>query len=287
MKKFYFFISEMRLNEQGQMRTVLRALPGQTTYEPETRGVTAVDTELPVQTDSESLGRICRAVLGTKWGIIVEGNTQHSTRLKVYHRDGSAFYRIDGCIPEGEFLNHEGMSEAYSLLTYPERPEPQEAAQPAATTTATSGLHVDETDIINANLTKGYNFVTALREHVSDDDDILAMSRLYDRLQNGVVAFRYLKNADGSERLAIGTRNPNIIRAYGAEPTSPREERGGFDGIHVGYFDLQRHAWRSFTSENFIGNAEDFDAPDVYIPQSVYMGHPDSNALIALLANNN
>ena len=68
----------------------------------------------------------------------------------------------------------------------------------------------------------------------------------------GWVKFAYFK-ADGSKRIAIGTRNRALIEQVLGRVLKENGSDGSFYENCNGYFDLIRVNWRQFKSERFIG----------------------------------
>jgi len=68
----------------------------------------------------------------------------------------------------------------------------------------------------------------------------------------GWVKFAYYK-ADGTRRLAIGTRNRALIEQVLGRRLKDNGSSGSFYENCNGYFDLTRVDWRQFKSERFIG----------------------------------
>lgn len=68
----------------------------------------------------------------------------------------------------------------------------------------------------------------------------------------GWVKFAYFK-ADGTRRLAIGTRNRALIEQVLGRRLKDNGSDGSFYEKCNGYFDLTRVDWRQFKSERFIG----------------------------------
>lgn len=74
------------------------------------------------------------------------------------------------------------------------------------------------------------------------------LAELKDHMKDDIVNFMYSK-ASGEDRPAFGTRCPDIIRRYNADPSG--EHRDGPLTTFT-YFDLTRRSWRSFRPENII-----------------------------------
>lgn len=260
MVNFFFFRSEIRRNAQGEMRTVLRAVPGQTTFNLRSRSLVPVRTDLHVQADSASLGRIVREPIGTVYGIRISGTTAHKASLKVYHRNDTDYYRADDCVRESDFP--EDMAAAWRVVSATREPELNMNASPEADRQPRP--EILEGAYVNDRLSAGREFVATIKAHAGEngltDSEIIALSRLNDRLAAGVVSFGYIKNSDGSLRAAVGTRNREVIeRVAGSENADGERGSGAFDGTHISYFDLQRRAWRSFTANNLVDVPSSFN----------------------------
>jgi hypothetical protein len=71
------------------------------------------------------------------------------------------------------------------------------------------------------------------------------------RMMRGeVVRFAYMK-LDGSVRVAVGTLQPQAVKANVVGTGIPKRFYGMF-----AYLDLEKMAWRGFREENFIGTIE-------------------------------
>ena len=76
----------------------------------------------------------------------------------------------------------------------------------------------------------------------------IALETLKARLPRGeVVRFAYLK-LDGSVRFAVGTLQPDAVKANVIGTGVPKKFFGMF-----AYIDLERMAWRGFKEERLIG----------------------------------
>ena len=75
----------------------------------------------------------------------------------------------------------------------------------------------------------------------------MTRQEIIDRLNAAVQEFKYTKK-DGSERVAKGTRNPDVVNENNATPKGTGVER---DGV-ITYYDLEKEAWRCFNEESFI-----------------------------------
>lgn len=69
-------------------------------------------------------------------------------------------------------------------------------------------------------------------------------------LNHGVVKFQFTKK-DGTERIAIGTRNPEILDAVGGTPKGANEDRKEQNPLIYCFFDLVKGAWRCFRTDLF------------------------------------
>jgi len=69
-------------------------------------------------------------------------------------------------------------------------------------------------------------------------------------LNHGVVKFVFTKK-DGSERVAIGTRNAEILDAVGGTPKGANEDRKEQNPLIYCFFDLVKGAWRCFRTDLF------------------------------------
>jgi hypothetical protein len=71
---------------------------------------------------------------------------------------------------------------------------------------------------------------------------------IIDLLRSDTVQFTFIK-ADGSERIAVGTRNMNLIpedkRPTGMTENKANDIEEGKDRV-VTYYDLDANGWRSF-----------------------------------------
>jgi len=79
-------------------------------------------------------------------------------------------------------------------------------------------------------------------------ESINITDKLRSELKKRVVRFTYYKK-DGSLREAVGTRNPEVAREkHGEEIPAPK----GTAINENAYYDLDKHAWRSFIPENVV-----------------------------------
>jgi hypothetical protein len=92
---------------------------------------------------------------------------------------------------------------------------------------------------------------------INNSDSITAISKAAEleimkkRMMRGeCVRFAYMK-LDGSVRIAVGTLQPQAVKANVAGTGIPKR----FYGMFV-YLDLEKMAWRGFKEERFIGTIE-------------------------------
>jgi len=79
-------------------------------------------------------------------------------------------------------------------------------------------------------------------------ESINITDKLRSELKKRVVRFTYYKK-DGSLREAVGTRNPEVAREkHGEEIPAPK----GTAINENAYYDLDKHAWRSFIPQNVV-----------------------------------
>lgn len=76
-------------------------------------------------------------------------------------------------------------------------------------------------------------------------------SSLVEALKNGKASFSFTK-VNGEKRTAVGTLNANVIRESGYVPAKVgntiESEINSASGRNL-YFDLEKKAWRTFTSD--------------------------------------
>jgi len=79
----------------------------------------------------------------------------------------------------------------------------------------------------------------------------IALETMKKRMMRGeVVRFAYMKK-DGSVRVAVGTLQPQAVKANVVGTGIPKRFYGMF-----AYLDLEKMAWRGFLEERFIGTIE-------------------------------
>ena len=79
-------------------------------------------------------------------------------------------------------------------------------------------------------------------------ESINIADKLRTELKKRIVRFTFYKK-DGSLREAVGTRNPSVARE------KARDEIPAPKGTYINenaYYDLDRHAWRSFIPQNVV-----------------------------------
>lgn len=84
-----------------------------------------------------------------------------------------------------------------------------------------------------------------INTHVMNELEVLKSA-----MQFGFVKFIY-KKVDGSERIAIGTRNAEYIDQVGGTPKG--EDKRAKNPLLCTYFDLTKGAWRCFRTDLFVG----------------------------------
>lgn len=67
-------------------------------------------------------------------------------------------------------------------------------------------------------------------------------------LSKGIVHIVFTKKSDGSERQAFATTNQDVLENNNAIPSGDNNRR--FANNHIRFFDMTKHAWRSFLMEN-------------------------------------
>lgn len=276
MTRFYFFVSR---RVDGRLK--LFPLPDQLTYpnHGNTRGpMEPVNTEIEVQMNILDRNLACMYQSGTIFGVKMEGTSRRQVRLMAYSDRGRTYYKVprivpirvntDGTVSTDETLYHENrdgvrvMPDEEMIREYHyfragtfEEPAESESADPESSApvetetfpvfpvgrmskVANIGIHLTDT-VVNpsaANQTK-YN-----------------ISLLLDMLATGGARFTFRKQ-NGETRLAVGTLREDIVTEIDAEAMNDPRERTAeesHDGAHVVYFDIEKHGWRSFCTEDFL-----------------------------------
>lgn len=75
------------------------------------------------------------------------------------------------------------------------------------------------------------------------------IEELKKRFKEGVVTFTYTKK-DGSERIATGTTNVDIVAEHDATPKGTGY--AGDTDVTTRYYDIISEGWRSFRNENLV-----------------------------------
>lgn len=261
MRNFFFFKHVRELNEAGEYRHELKALPGQVTYDVTTRSLTAVVTERKVQCSVAMRQVVMHSPIDAVFGVKIEGRTPYAASLKTYTRNDQRFYRVDELVKHEDFPPE--MLSAYNTLIHTREPEigfaeARQAQEPAPQPAQRAAQPQGDIPVTMLNLNAG---ASLMRSVMASDiaaelelQDRINLSRFFDRAAAGLVVFEYIKNGDGSRRRALGTRNPDIIHAYAQMQGSNEHARGdgSFDGVHVNYYDIERGDWRSFTAERLM-----------------------------------
>lgn len=263
MTRFYFFRT---VRENGFLK--LRALPGQTTYYGYRDLNHPVDVDLNVQCTTEARHLQCSYGEGYIFAAKVEGAIPRDTKLSLYSRNGTQFYRLDAMTYPVWDLTHnipvdyhdeadrpaQDILEAFGNFRYTQADRltaPTPAQPQAAVTSAENG-----TLLRLANL--GEDEINAMAAYVATDrplkPTLLKLSRLRDLMAAGVAKFEFVKQ-NGDHRTAYGTRRPDIIaRCPNANGNADRTQ----DGAHFNYYDLQRRDWRCFCVHDFVDVDQDF-----------------------------
>ena len=251
MINYYFFRLYRERNLQGELRAVLHALPNQQTYDPSSRSIVPVNTNLKVQVPSAINSVVVRSATGDIFGVEICGSTLNRTRLPLYSRNEDKFYRVEELVKAENFspsmiAAFENVMGASSQMQTPLQADPDAQAPVAQNLENTTFLSLSQ-------MISSKAFIGAVKDCV-DTDTTLALSRLHDKMMLGVVKFSYRKSSDDSVREAFGTLNRDIIaRLRGAnEDDDERRSRGEADGSHFFYFDIERKAIRNFCTENFL-----------------------------------
>lgn len=256
MINYFFFKLCRELNAQNELRAVLHPLPGQFTYDPESRGFAAVNTNLKVQVPLATNAIVVRSATGDIFGTEISGSTNNRARLPLYSRNEDKFYRAETLVKAENFSP--AMQAAFERLMgagTPAQSAPQAAPQQAA-----QQPNRERTTFLNpSQMISTKSFIESVEAHLSDEEvHPLAISRLLDKMMLGVVKFSYRKSSDDSIREAYGTRNADIIAQmrehFNLADDSPEREgrRTDTDGGHFFYFDIEKKAFRNFCTENFI-----------------------------------
>lgn len=98
----------------------------------------------------------------------------------------------------------------------------------------------------------------AVKNVVKNNSDVMTatskaieLETMKKRMMRGeVVRFAYLKK-DGSVRIAVGTLQPQAVKANVMGTGIPKR----YFGMYA-YLDLERMAWRGFLEERFVGTIE-------------------------------
>lgn len=259
MTKYYFFKT---VRENGYIK--LRALQGQTTYYGYRDRNHAVDVDLNVQCSSAARHIQCAYGEGIVFVAKVNGADERATKLSLYSRNGTNFYRLDEMTwpvwhiagqcpvtylndedrPSEDILSAFGDYRRTRLEAEAQTREEQPVQTPARDVTDSAML------LRLANL--GEDEVNAMAAYVATErplkPTLLKLSRLRDLMTVGVAKFEFIKQ-NGDRRIAYGTRRPDIIaRCPNADGNASRTQ----DGAHFNYYDMQRRDWRCFCVHDFV-----------------------------------
>jgi len=260
MTTYYFFKIEREHNASHEYRTVVHPLPGQFTYVNQSHRHEPVDPTLKVQLPNAQNGKACRCSCGDVIGVKLTSDNPHYTKLGLYKRNETKFYRTEGEI----YLVHgigchnlqqadDAMMEAYHTLqantvsaaqASPREQAPIETQPCGASLAPRVPTHINtrELSTIEDSLLEDLDEREALNK-------TLIISQIRDRTYIGVSKFCYVKQ-NGEIRVAYGTRNPEVIRLLNGNEQPDNGHSNEPDGAHFNYFDVQRHAWRRFCTSD-------------------------------------
>lgn len=281
MYRFYFFVSR---RVDGRMK--LFPLSGQTTFP--NHGSTLA-AEIPVDVDTEVQMNIldralaCSYGSGTLFGVKMEGNSRRQIRLMAYSDRGRTYYKVAGIVPiilvgthvatDPDFyrmnrnnelvIPNDEMIEQWQAyirrVNGVAAPDPEAEPLPGI---EPEGAHSDAEfpPVVAGWLDK----VRSIGQHLLDEGLMstanqlkYSISLLLDMFAMGGARFTYRKQ-NGNVREAVGTLREDIINEVepGAMEELPdRPGNSSEDGGHVVYFDIEKRAWRSFCTEDFISVA--------------------------------
>ncbi len=96
-------------------------------------------------------------------------------------------------------------------------------------------------------------------EDISADDDLKQKCfRLLEGLFEGITHFEFIK-ADGSDRIAYGTLNADIIiEKIGSRNNSPKRHNRRHPYGVINYYDLEKEGWRGFNIERLVTVDENY-----------------------------
>jgi len=107
---------------------------------------------------------------------------------------------------------------------------------------------------VSTNEIVRYSVKNAVMNHVdmlTATSKGIALETMKKRMMRGeVVRFAYMKK-DGSVRIAVGTLQPDAVKANVKGTGIPKK----FYGMFV-YLDLEKMAWRGFLENRFVGTIE-------------------------------
>ena len=286
MPKFYFFQISREANAQGQLWTMLHAIPGQLTPSYSRHASEPIDTSLKVQLCAAENGKAARIVRHCPAGAIVgvkyESSAMSEQVLKKYRRGDTYIYRTDNEI----FLVDSNTADRGTILSSVPRLRMADAemiaayddvigggvsstaastaqASPAAEASASprqdeNGIPVTELPLTLVETRISQNELDSVATHldVSLSDaaaksKLLVISKIRDQMRVGLCKFSYLKT-NGDTRIAYGTRNQSIIQMLSGDTNNESSGNGQNDGGHFHYFDIQRCAWRCFCTEEVL-----------------------------------
>ena len=274
MQKFYFFATTRERNAQGETWTLLKPLPGQTTFLGNDE--VPVNENLKVQVPTTENRKVVRIPTGAIVGVKYTGNTHYRIALPLRRRGETNFYRTEQELflvfsetalgnPDIISRADDEMMQAFNQLR---NHESQDSTTPAASTESTSSASTAEpagqtateipltpqTRIDNIEIRAIENFLLNTLDERAAILKLLTVSRIKDRMRAGVAKFSFVKQ-NGDIRIAYGTRNPALLSHFNTNTEGHLSEP---DGNHFNYFDIQRQNWRCFCTpdvKSVIGEA--------------------------------
>lgn len=288
MKNYYFFVSKTE-DHNGQLRKVLKTLPG--FFFSSGHGMSPVDTNLNVQLPLRANQLKTQLPVGTIFVGFKEGNTPNRATISIYNRGAEQFYRMESVFPL--FLTDDLYVD---MAAYNDRPSEW---RPSAETVAQWDIYIRKvvesynrtSDEVNfeafASMTnlhlglqlraRNYNATTQSlpsQETPSETTEVdfslfgmgnidfmraLRTQRVEPDKQVKIchlidmmskgVVEFSYMKQNGELRHAKGTRCPDFLSANNISSTSSNFREQ--TGYHVPYFDLEKSAFRCFCTPDF------------------------------------
>lgn len=273
MYQYYFFRIDRTVNQSAQLRTILRPIPGQFTYKTRMDRRHPIDPNYRVQLCNAENHLAVQLCIGDIVCVKHEGANEKACRLSEYSRDDTPFYRTEAkiyyvCNDTDESAScpiaslqsaDDDMREAYTRLVQgnDNRDENHGVSQSAQSQTHVQSAPANEHVRSVAQTSLNFDELNRIEDSIRDSmrgtvnerdvqKKLLTISQIRDRMRLGVAKFTYDKQ-NGDVRVAYGTRNRQVIAEIGETASSEEgTRRGGEDGAHFAYFDIQRRAWRCF-----------------------------------------